>query len=132
MTTPYLKKLKEEQVARMEGPERATLEKYVQSDKGIFTINWEQLVRDKRKFYDHASEGVSCDFWNDTLFYLNTKGILTYQEKESFHVIVAGRDACPIDEAVIHHHFTRREDAELYNKIEFDSQTRRGRVFQFI
>ena len=117
--TPYIRKMHQEHVRRMEGEERKILEKYVSERDKEIKVDWERLLNDHHSFIERASEGVSDKNYESLLYYLQIKGVLAYEgRKGSFFINGCGMKLNPSDNAV-NYEFTRKEDAETFRKVKY-------------
>ena len=117
--SPEIRRMHEEHLRRMEGKGRATLEKYIHGRGKEIRIDWKSLIKDHNDFIDRASEGICDRTYADLLYYLQIKGVLTWEGKSgSYFISGCGMKLNPSDNAV-NYEFTRKEDAEQFKKWKY-------------
>ena len=111
----------------MEGERRSDLEKYVKEEDGQIRVDWKKLIEMRHIW---SGDNYSQD-WNDVLYYLEIKGVLTSEFKNgSFLLFGCGMDISPMDDSA-KYHFARKKDAEEYKKHEYKDARYNVRIARF-
>lgn len=114
----------QELIARLE--REGKLEEFVTRKGESIRVDWEAFCQAES---DYARRNDSI--FEEILYYLQLKGVLTLEETGGFFIIGHGMDLSPIS-GIGHYHFREKDEAQRYAKAKWGNATYPVRIAQTV